>query len=78
LDKKIEKKEVRIHCKKVVLSIRNSISQSGRRRTKLSVLRKINLFSSAWMFGSLRQLLDFFNSVGRKEEENNPERVAPR
>ncbi len=37
--------------KKLVLSIRISISQSGRCRTKLSVWRKINLFPSAWVFG---------------------------
>jgi hypothetical protein len=37
--------------KKLVLSIRNSISQSGRRRTKLSVWWKINLFPSDWVFG---------------------------
>jgi hypothetical protein len=37
--------------KKLVLSIKNFIRQSGRCRTKLSVWRKINLFPSSWMFG---------------------------
>jgi hypothetical protein len=48
--------------KNLVLSIRNSISQSGSRRTKLSVWRKINLFLSAWMFVPA-PTSGFFNSV---------------
>jgi hypothetical protein len=45
--------------KKIVLLIRNSISQSGRRRTKLSVGRKINLFSVSLDAWFCAQLVDF-------------------
>jgi hypothetical protein len=44
-------KVIYITVKKFVISIRNSISQSGMRRIRLSVDGKINLSPSAWMFG---------------------------